>query len=204
MANTYVDIGSGVENFMTADLQVSEGLTWDGKFYYALNANDFIKSDPNAGEIRRVTLAPPSGGTFVGLASTDKDFALLDDDGGGTMKFVTMDYLGNILSSTKMSNDYKRLTFMGKRFFSIRRDNFISELALGGAEVRVDFYDTGGSGGVDGITNDGKYIYVALSSDGSIHKIDLSGNLVQQFFPTSPPVNRGDLTFDGRYLVVSV
>lgn len=203
MANNYVDIGTQTESALVADLQVNDGLTWDGKFYYALNSNDLIKSDPVAGEISRVTLAPASGGTFVGIASIEKNFFLLDDDGAGTMRYAIIDYAGNILKGDKMNSTYKRLTFLDKYFYTIRRDQYVSQIDVNGVEQRVDLYDTGATNAC-GIANDGKYIYVAVEDDGSIHKIDTTGNLIMQFFPPSAPIGRGDLTFNGRFLVDTV
>lgn len=203
MANNYIDIRTETETPLVADLQVNDGLTWDGKFYYALNSNDLIKSDPVYGEISRVTLAPVSGGTYVGIASIENNFFLLDDDGAGTMRYAIIDHQGNLVKSDKLSADYKRLTFLDNCFYSIHSDQYVSKLDINGAEIRVDFYDTATTG-VDGIANDGKYLYVAVSVDGTIHKIDTDGNFINQLRPATGVVNRGDMTFNGRFLVVTV
>lgn len=201
MSNTYVDVNTADE-IPLVDLQANEGLTWDGKYYYSLKSNDLIKSDPVAGEIKRVTLVPASGGSYEGVASLEKRLALIEDDGAGTCFLVIIDTDGSTVHRLKIGSDFKRLSFLDKRLYTIRKDENICELAVDGTVQRTDFYTSVFGRGLDGITNDGKYLYISSATNRDITKIDLAGTFMRSISPGTSPV--GDITFSGRYIVNTV
>ena len=198
MATTLVDVDTGNEQNAT-DMQAKDGLVFDGKHAWALNTNDVIQNDVINGEIRRFTLTSPIGGAFKGLAFDGRRFLSIDDN-GATANLVTFDVSGNIIKSDKAPVGVGPITFMNNRLYVVE-DQFVGQYTLSGAAVRSKFWDSGSSG-IDGITNDGKYVYVSHTADRTIYKITTSGSVEARIIPATSPV--GDVTFTGRHLMVTV
>lgn len=198
MATTIVDIDTGNER-NTTDMQAQEGMVFDGKFIWALNSNRFFQSDPVNGEVQERTLTSPLGGTFKGLAFDGHRFWSIDDN-GATANLVAFDSSGNIVKSLKIFVGAGPITFMNNRLYVVE-DQFVGQYTLDAGVVRSKFWDSGSSG-IDGITNDGKYLYVSHTSDRVIYKVTTSGSIELRIVPSTSPT--GDLAFTGKQLVVTV
>lgn len=198
MATTTVDVDTGNERNVT-DMQAKEGIVFDGKFIWALNSNDLIQSDLVNGEIQRRTLTSPLGAALKGLTFDGHHFWTIDDN-GATANLLAFDYSGNIVKSGKIAVGVGPITFMNNRMYVVE-GQFIGQYTLGGGAVRSKFWDSGSSG-IEGITNDGKYLYVSHASDRQIYKITTSGSLELSIVPSTSPV--GDVAFTGKQLVVTV
>lgn len=200
MSTAYYDASSDQEVAMPVDCQPREAMCWDGKYVWALNGNDLIQSDPQYGEVFRVTLTAPSGGTYKGITFTGRYFVLLSDDGAGLINMVWLDRDGTIIRSFKVGNDYSYICYLNRYFYVVRRSTSICQWTESGVEQRTDFYAPGVTLG--DIATDGKFLYVPDLDSLRIHQVSINGDLIFGYSPPSTPI--GPLTFNGKYLIYGV